>query len=80
MDVKVVKERMVDVEDALLLVAIACVVGGIAMWSRPAALIVFGLICFAVCIVLALKKRAEERESAGKRRKRKSGSVNGDIG
>jgi hypothetical protein len=37
-DVKESKERKVDVEDALLVLAIACVVGGTAMWSRPAAL------------------------------------------
>jgi hypothetical protein len=62
MDVKGLKGRRVDVEDALLSLAIVCVVGGISMWSRPAALIVFGLICFAICVALALEKRSDDKQ------------------
>ncbi|WP_420239251.1 hypothetical protein ACOBR2_06640 [Telmatobacter bradus] len=36
-----------DLQDALLLVGVASIVGGIAFWSRPAALVIFGLFCLA---------------------------------
>lgn len=41
--------KKIDHQDILLILGVASIVGGIAAWSRPAAAIVFGLMClFAV--------------------------------
>lgn len=34
-----------DRQDAFLVIGVASLVAGVAMWSRPAALILFGLLC-----------------------------------
>ena len=41
--------KRIDLQDVLLLAGIVSIVGGVAVWSRPAASVLFGLLClFAV--------------------------------
>lgn len=55
-----------DLQDALLLVGLACVVGGVAMWSRPAALILFGVLCLSsVCLLQGRLHKAPARGIRG---------------
>lgn len=46
-----------DFQDALVLIGCASLVGGVAMWSRPAALILFGLMCLGAVMLIQLGKR-----------------------
>jgi hypothetical protein len=55
-----------DLQDLLLVLGISCIVGGIAVWSRPAAAIVLG--CFFLFAVLQI-------ERGGRARKATSGSA-----
>jgi hypothetical protein len=47
-----------DLQDGLLLLGIACVVGGIAVWSKPAAAIVFGLFCLLAVLLIGRAGKA----------------------
>lgn len=44
----IVVESRFDAADAFGFIGTACLVGGVAIWSRPAALIVLGLVFLAV--------------------------------
>jgi hypothetical protein len=46
-----------DLQDALLLVGVASLVGGVAMWSRPGALVLFGLLCLFAVVLIQLKQK-----------------------
>jgi uncharacterized membrane protein HdeD (DUF308 family) len=48
--------RAFDRQDLLLVVGIVSLVGGIAAWSRPAAAVVFGLLCLG-CVLLIERAR-----------------------
>jgi hypothetical protein len=47
-----------DTQDALLLVGVASVVGGVALWSVPAALVLFGVLCLSAVALIELQRRA----------------------
>jgi hypothetical protein len=46
-----------DLQDALLLIGVASIVGGIALWSRPAAAVVFGVFCLIAVLQIERGKR-----------------------
>jgi membrane protein implicated in regulation of membrane protease activity len=52
-----------DLEDALLLLGVASVVAGIALWSRPAALVVFGGFCLLAVVQMERGVRARKAKS-----------------
>lgn len=51
-----------DLEDALLLVGVASIVAGVALWSVPAALMVFGLFCLAAVWFMSRYRGAPAQE------------------
>lgn len=53
-----------DLQDALLLLGISCIVGGVGCWSRPAAAIVFGVFCM-MAVVLIGRRRSAEKQTKG---------------
>lgn len=48
-----------DLQDALLVLGIGLIVGGIAAWSRPAAAIILGLFCLAAVYAIAHTRKPE---------------------
>lgn len=56
--------RKFDLEDALLVLGVGSIVGGVAAWSRPAAAIVFGLFCL-LFLVLIGRGAAARKETGG---------------
>jgi len=46
-----------DRQDALLVVGVVSFIGGIAMWSRPAAAVVFGLMCLGFVHLIEIGKK-----------------------
>jgi len=49
-----------DLQDALLLLGTACIVGGIAAWSRPAAAIMLGVFLLFAVLLIERSKRARK--------------------
>jgi hypothetical protein len=47
-----------DLQDALLLIGVTSIVGGIALWSRAAAAVVFGVFCLIAVLQIERGKRA----------------------
>lgn len=54
--------KLLDLQDVLLVLGVVSVVGGVAMWSRPVALILFGLLCLADVLLI----QAHDLRRAGK--------------
>jgi hypothetical protein len=49
-----------DRQDALLLIGMASLLGGIYAWSRPAAFVVGGLICLAHVYLIEIAKKSKK--------------------
>ena len=61
-----------DLQDALLLVGVASLVGGVAMWSRPAALVLFGLLCLLAVVLIQISNRLQKNPQLIRTDKRKA--------
>jgi hypothetical protein len=46
-----------DRQDVLLVVGVVSLIGGIGAWSRPAAAVVFGLICLGFVHLIEIAKK-----------------------
>lgn len=51
-----------DLQDALLLLGIGCIVGGVSCWSRPAASILFGVFCLASVVMIGRRRVADDKK------------------
>ncbi len=57
------KKPLIDLQDALLLLGIASIVTGVALWSVPAALITFGFVCLVLVVMI---QRTRDSKEGGK--------------
>jgi uncharacterized membrane protein HdeD (DUF308 family) len=52
----------IDRQDVLLLVGVLSLLSGIACWSRPLALVVFGLMCLGCVLLIERAKPGPGKE------------------
>ena len=57
--------KKIDLQDVLLVLGVASLVGGIAAWSKPAACITFGILCLALVFQIERAKRIRKGVNDG---------------
>jgi membrane protein implicated in regulation of membrane protease activity len=62
----------IDRQDVLLVIGVAALVGGVAMWSRAAALVLFGLMCLAAVLLIERSSAVHERRIHATEKRRAS--------